>query len=193
MLAMQYTIRLANEFDLGRIKKRVAKRRHLFDDLPGLTQKSFLVNAELGTYAPFYVWSSHEKARQFLLGDLFSDVIKSFGRPRVRLWGILYFGQTASLAPPTFAVRCVEALSVDAELTEIGEAEAVRHAKAMATPGLYSHAVALDADRWEIVRYSLWQDRESAGKVDGDCIDTYDVLYVTAPGLVPSVESRAAL
>jgi hypothetical protein len=46
-------------------------------------------------------------------------------------------------------------------------------------PGIWAHSTALDCDRWELVRYSLWRDAEAARIVKGDCINTYEVVLVT--------------
>ena len=182
MLAMQYSIRLASDFDEARIRQRVASRGHLFDDMPGLDHKAFLFNAESHTYAPFYVWNDHFKAREFLLGDVFGDVIRAFGRPRVRMWGALDFDVVGDPAVmPSVAVRCVEALAPDANLQHLEREELEHHRAMLEKGGIWAHSAGLDCDRWELVRYSLWLDAEAARQVTGDCINTYEVLRVSSP------------
>ncbi len=183
MLAMQYSIRLASDFDEARLRQRVAQRGHLFDNMPGLAHKAFLFNSERHLYAPFYVWYDHKKAREFLLGDIFADVTNSFGRPRVRMWGCLDFDTVPSPHPPRIAVRCVEALAPDARLNDLERDEHVLHEAQIAKEGILVHATALDCDRWELVRYSLWWDEEAAKSVTGDCINTYEVLRVSGPAV----------
>jgi hypothetical protein len=181
MLAMQYSIRLANDFDEARLRKRVADRGHLFDNMAGLAHKGFLFNAEQRVYAPFYVWSDHAKARDFLLGPIFANVVQSFGRPRVRIWGVFEFDTVMNAPEPRVAVRCVEPLAPDANLMDIERTECERHEAELRRRGLWAHTVALDCDRWELVRYSLWTDRECAAQVSGDCINIYEVLRVSPP------------
>jgi len=182
MLAMQYSIRLASDFDEARLRQRVAQRVGLFNNMPGLAHKAYLFNAEQHVYAPFYVWSDHFKAREFLLGDIFADVIKSFGRPRVRMWGVLDFDIIGDrTVRPTVAVRCVEALAPDADLRTLERSELDHHVEMLDQPGIWAHSTALDCDRWELVRYSLWRDAESAKAVKGDCINTYEVVLVSNP------------
>jgi len=182
MLAMQYSIRLASDFDETRIRQRVAQRGHLFDNMPGLAHKAYLFNQEQHVYAPFYVWEDHFKAREFMLGEIFADVIRAFGRPRVRMWGVLDFDIVGDrTVMPKVAVRCVEALPPDANLRNLERAELSLHGEMLDKPGIWAHTTALDCDRWELVRYSLWRDAESAGQVQGDCINTYEVLRVSGP------------
>jgi hypothetical protein len=186
MLAMQYSIRLASDFDEARIRQRVAQRGHLFDGMPGLAHKAYLFNAEQHVYAPFYVWDDHFKAREFLLGEIFADVVRAFGRPRVRMWGARDFdivGDPAQM--PLVAVRCVEALAPDADLGKLDRAEREHHGDMLAKRGIWAHSTGLDCDRWELVRYSLWRDAESAQQVTGDCINTYEVLRVSGPAAAP--------
>ena len=182
MLAMQYSIRLASDFDEARLRQRVASRGHLFDNMAGLGHKAFLFNAENHLYAPFYIWNDHFKAREFLLGDVFADVIRAFGRPRVRMWGVLDFDMVGDPAKmPLVAVRCVEPLAPDANLQHLERAELDHHRAMLAKSGIWAHSAGLDCDRWELVRYSLWVDAESAKQVTGDCINTYEVLRVSGP------------
>jgi hypothetical protein len=191
MLAMQYSIRLASDFDEARIRQRVAQRGHLFDNMTGLEHKSFLFDRERNTYAPFYIWNDHFKAREFLLGEIFADVVRSFGRPRVRIWGVMDFDVVGDRAiMPKVAMRCVEPLAADANLSQLERAEQEHHRSLLESRGLWAHATALDCDRWEVVRYSLWRDAESAREVKGDCINTYEVLRVSGPA-VDSGERKA--
>ncbi len=183
MLAMQYSIRLATDFDEARLRQRVAQRGHLFDNMPGLAHKAFLFNSERHLYAPFYVWYDHKKAREFLLGDVFANVTTSFGRPRVRMWGCLNFDTVDDPHPPKIAVRCVEALGPDARLNDLERDERALHEATITQKGLLVHASALDCDRWELVRYSLWWDEKAAKSVQGDCINTYEVLRVSGPAV----------
>jgi len=67
------------------IRKRVAERGRLFDGMPGLERKFFLLDPVDPTYATLYLWREPEAALAFLQGSFFAGVIASFGRPAVRL------------------------------------------------------------------------------------------------------------
>ncbi|MGE5539832.1 MAG: DUF4865 family protein [Gemmatimonas sp.] len=182
MIAMQYTIQLAADFGIEKIRDRIAARAPLFDSLPGLAHKSYLFNHQHGLYAPFYIWNSHDAARDFLLGPLFVGVTQTFGRPRVRTWNVLAYDIADPSVEPTFAVREVDSIASEDSLAELAEIEREQHRALTATPGLHSHAVALDADRWELVRYSLWRDQTCAAKPRGDSVQPYEVLHLSTPG-----------
>lgn len=183
MLAMQYTIELPVNFDESLVRKRVNERSKLFDILPGLAHKSFLFHRDEHIYAPFYIWQNHAAARDFLLNDLFKGVIETFTRPRVRTWSVLDMAYGNKTLQPKFAVREVDIIAADENLQTIQQKEINAQAELLQNPNLHFHAIALDADRWELVRYSLWKDEQTAEKPAADCIQTYEILHVSEPGL----------
>jgi heme-degrading monooxygenase HmoA len=182
MIAMQYTIRLSDDFGIQKIRARVQARYNLFDKMPGLAHKSYLFNATDRLYAPFYIWRSHDAARDFLLSNIFQDVSDTFQRPRVRMWNVFSYDVYDSGTTPTFAVREVDAIPAEQRLASMAAAERHAHDLLRGKPGLHSHAIALDADRWELVRFSLWRDEAAVkDKFTADTVQTYDVLHLSTP------------
>lgn len=179
---MQYSIHLPEDFDETLIRKRVEARQVFFDELKGLKHKSFLFNADDKLYAPFYIWDGAESARDFLLDDLFKGVIETFNRPRVRNWSILATGYGVNKnIKPKFAVREADLIEHDVNIKDMVEHEKRLQNSVLCDPNAYFHAIALDADRWEFVRYSLWKDEKSANIIGADLIQTYEVLHVSEP------------
>jgi hypothetical protein len=181
MIAMQYTIRLARDFNAERIHDRVNSRSCLFDDLPGLVHKSFLFNEEEGLYAPFYVWEGNGPARDFLTGPLFEGLVENFGRPRVRCWTVLAFGEATASSGVDVAIKEVEPVSAETKLTGLRTREIAHHEAMLAQPGIGCHLVGLDADRWELMRYSTWRSDTQPTDLDADLVEHYDVLHLCRP------------
>jgi hypothetical protein len=182
MIAMQYSISLSDDFGTQKIRARVQARFSLFDKMKGLAHKSYLFNGQDRLYAPFYIWRSHDAAREFLLSDIFQDVSDTFRRPRVRMWNIFSYDIFDHSMTPTFAVREVDPVPAEQRLAAMATAERHAHDLLRGKPGLHSHAVALDADRWELVRFSLWRDEASApDRFTADTVQTYDVLHLSTP------------
>jgi hypothetical protein len=188
MIAMQYTISFDASHEMTRIRGRVADKAPLFDRHPGLAQKAFLLNERGATgrpfarneYAPFYVWHNVEAARDFLLGDKFKAVCDAFGRPPVRTWQILQFDTaTPNLAARFATLETLGAPSATA-LEDVLAVELEQHQAALSRPGLRSHAVGLDPELWEIVRFSLWRDAEDAAPWIRESHD-YEVAHLSAP------------
>ncbi len=89
MFAMHYEFALPADYDMRRIRDRVAERGHLFDGTEGLVFKAFLLadraaGAPVNLYAPVYLWSRTDAAWSFLAGPLFAALTGSLGRPRVQ-------------------------------------------------------------------------------------------------------------
>lgn len=186
MLAMQYSIPLPANYDAARIRERVNSRRILFDDHVGLLHKSFIYNEADHIYAPFYVWKDVSEARNFLLDDLFAGVVDAFSRHRVRSWLVLSMCYGNRDVAPAYALREIDSMAPEESLPHFAAVEKERQKTLLADPALYMHLVALDADRWEVMRYSLWKDEASAGKHNGDCLQPYGVLHVSEPTCLPS-------
>lgn len=181
MLAMQYSIQLPANYDAEAIKTRVNARKQLFDDHEGLVHKSFLYNDADKIYAPFYIWKNVAEAKNFLLDDLFKGVVETFSRHRVRDWFIMHMAYGNRTLKPAYAQREVDIIPAEEPLDSYLKRDKELQDTLAKDPNLYMHVVALDADRWEIMHFSLWKDQASAQKPVSDAYQTYEVLHVSEP------------
>lgn len=181
MLAMQYSIQLPVNYDADKIRNRANERKPLFDDHEGLVHKSFLYNDDDKLYAPFYVWKDVIEAQKFLLDDLFNGVVETFSRCRVRSWFVVHMAYGNRKIKPAFARREVDVIPPEEKLDTFLRYEKDLQSEAVKDPDLYMHIAAFDADRWEVLRFSLWKDIASAGKPSGDSYIDYEVLQVSEP------------
>ncbi|MDE2515706.1 MAG: DUF4865 family protein [Rhodospirillales bacterium] len=85
MLAMHYAIPLRDTDQVAAIRRRAAERGPLFDAMPGLGAKLFLIDPRAPCYATFYLWRDPTAALRFLDGDFFRALCDAFGRPAVHL------------------------------------------------------------------------------------------------------------
>lgn len=182
MIAMQYTIRLAGDYDLQQVRERAVRRKPVFDKTEGLVHKSYLFNESQLVYAPFYVWQNDDAARNYLTGDLFRDLAETFGRPRVRLWNVLACESNISDEKwPKVGVKELDVIPAEQDLADLMRVETDRHRKALAKRGLCFHVTGLDPDRWELMRYSAWCDPGQIRDCDSDVAETFDILQI-CPG-----------
>jgi len=181
MLAMQYSIQLPVNYDTALIRQRVSQRSKLFDDHNGLVHKSFLYNDSDKIYAPFYVWQDVIEAQKFLLNDLFHGVIETFSRCRVRSWFVIHMAYGNRAVRPAFALRETDIIAPEEKLDPFLQQEKKLQIDLLQDDNLYMQLVALDADRWEILRFSLWKDKASAARPSSDAHLEYDVLHVSEP------------
>ncbi|MFQ5783844.1 MAG: DUF4865 family protein [Alphaproteobacteria bacterium] len=175
MLAMQMSIRLGMDRDDAAVHAHLGECARRFIERQQIIHASCLLDDAARICAPFYVWRSPGDLRGFLLGNSFTDVVESCGRPRVRTWNVLEFDRAEPEISPTFAVREVDALRVEECLGFVARREAEAHRAALQAPGLHARVVMIDPDRWEIARLSLWRDEECAVASDADCVQSYRV------------------
>ncbi|MFJ1751970.1 DUF4865 family protein [Kitasatospora sp. NPDC088134] len=205
MQAKQYAITLPADYDLDVVRRRIAAGAPLLDDRAGLGFKAWLLR-ERGTagspvneYAPFYVWRSDGELARFLVGGGgFENIVRDFGRPVVRHWTVLaQFAGPARTgerdAPaPASAVRSRSAVPVGGgpqALAGYVEREVERLREAAREPGVHTALLALDPDRWELLRFTLRTDRPGAAPEEGT--EVFGVPHLSAPGLAYLPEGRA--
>jgi hypothetical protein len=186
VLATQYSIPLPADYDMGVIRRRVAERGHLLDDLPGLGLKAYLVQDRSkgglrNAYAPFYLWTDTGAAASFLWGGGgFAGIVRDFGRPAVSTWlGVGFAAGPAALRAPVRATLRRRSLAPDEDpaaeaerLRETIDAQA-RHA------GVHSVAAAIDPAGWDAVVFTL--HAEAAHPIDG--ATDFEVLHLSTPDL----------
>lgn len=181
MIAMQYSIPLPANFDSDDVVRRVENRRASFDAHAGLVHKSFLYNAKERLYAPFYVWKDVGEARDFLLNELFHGVVETFNRHRVRSWYVANMVYANRELYASYARRDIDVIPPEAKLDEYLEREREAQKQLSGHPDLYAHTLAFDPDRWEILHFSLWKDKQAAPKSTSDSMMDYEVLHISEP------------
>ncbi len=183
MHVMQYEITLPADYDMGIIDRRIAERGAATDDFPHLGVKAYGVRrigrhgSAVNAYAPFYLWRDPAGLNAFLYGP-FRGIVTDFGRPAVRHWiGAAYHRGPGYGDVPVFATRQTWALD-DREPPGARVERAA--APSPAAAGLHSEAVAVDPDRWELVRFTLWTAVPDRLDPSWTC---FDVPHASAPGL----------
>ncbi|MYW48244.1 DUF4865 family protein [Streptomyces sp. SID161] len=182
MHAMQYELTLPADYDMDVIRARVARVKPLLEDWEGLGCKAYLVRergvhgSPVNQYAPFYLWNTAEGMNRFLWGGPFQRLVDDFGRPAVRQWTGLAVAEGGG-ARPAFAVRRRQPVPQGVELTPLMEDAAAATERLAAQEGAVLAAAAVDAHRWELVHFSLWEQDTPAA--DGD---VFEVLHLSAPG-----------
>src|ERR1700748_256340 len=89
MIIVQYAHRLPADYDISLMRSRAKARGHLFDAIPELYFKAFLLRergrfgAITSEYSSLYLWRKDQGFRDFLVDGRMRSVTDSFGRPQI--------------------------------------------------------------------------------------------------------------
>ncbi|HLG79421.1 MAG TPA: DUF4865 family protein [Bradyrhizobium sp.] len=182
MFIVHYGHRLPANYDISLIRKRASERGHLFDAIPLLPFKAFLLRergqygAISSEYSSLYLWRTDEGFRDFLVDGRYKSVTDSFGRAavetRVALDARKGVGRVAR-----FLYKQEQDIGVDADLTSLFAAEIERNAVIARQKGTVAAAVGVDAQNWRITRVLLSEEEPGEGKAGV----AYQVLYLAKP------------
>ena len=184
MIAMQYSLVLPADYDMGIIDRRVAERGHFTDGFPGLAFKAYLHARKQGMpassdnlYAPFYLWHTMEGMNEFLCGPGFLGLTQSFGWPSVRTWPVWHAEMSQEIAKSRYAMRETLQIPPHADLAALRRAESVRSREMLSSHDVLATLAGFDPTNWCLVRFQLWgkmPDRQSDGQMQ-----IYDVGHVS--------------
>jgi hypothetical protein len=196
MLFAHYSIPLPADYDLARIRDRVAAKADHWDRRPGLVFKAFCVAERdaAGTvhnaYSPLYVWANPDAFTDFLTGAEYAALSGSFGVVAVHTGAVLQLSVGSGPAPAV-AVRETRALTVPADLARLRHEEGVRHREAFADGSVHSRWVTLDSRTWTVSRYTLLHEAPPP-LVSRPDVQLLQVLHFARPGVGAAQPADAA-
>ncbi|MEL6061029.1 MULTISPECIES: DUF4865 family protein [unclassified Methylobacterium] len=179
MILTRYRHPLPADYDMARIRDRVAARGPLWDDAPGLVFKAFTIEdrargAAANAYSSLYLWHDPAAAAGFFAGAAFQAVIETFGRPRTEVW--LPFTVSPGGAAGARSLAITERiLAADADLAAERRAEAEQGGALAAEPDVLAVVSGLDPAAWRLVRFVL--------RADGPAAGTPEIAHLAAPGI----------
>jgi Domain of unknown function (DUF4865) len=194
MIIAHYAHRLPADYDVGIIRKRAAARGHLFDGIPELYFKGFLLRergrygAIANEYSSLYLWRKDDGFRNFLVDGRTKSVTDSFGRPQIETRFVLD-ARKGTARDARFVYKEEIDIPLDADLTPAFAAEIARNREVARETGVVAATVGVDAQNWKFTRVLLSEREPVAGE------QAYQVLYLaqTVFDELPSAQSRAAV
>lgn len=196
MIIAHYAHRLPADYDVQIIRDRAGRRGHLFDAIPELYFKAFLLRergrfgAIQNEYSSLYLWRKDEGFRDFLVDGRSKSVTDSFGRPQIETRFVLD-AHKGSGERVRFLYKQEQDITVDTDLTSAFAEEIERNWKAARQAGVVAAAVGVDAQNWKFTRVLL-SEKEPTGREQGTA---YQVLYLARPLLseLPKVARESEL
>ncbi|HWZ40757.1 MAG TPA: DUF4865 family protein [Bradyrhizobium sp.] len=193
MIIAHYAHRLPADYDVDIIRNRARARGHLFNAIPELYFKGFLLRergkfgAIANEYSSLYLWRKDEGFRNFLVDGRTKSVTDSFGRPQIETRFVLD-AHTGSGDAVRFLYKQEQDIAPDTDLTSAFAEEIARNRELAQQAGVVAAAVGVDAQNWKFTRILL-SEKEPNGREQGTA---YQVLYLAKPLLaeLPKVTTR---
>ena len=193
MIIAHYAHRLPADYDIGIIRDRAGRRGHLFDAIPELYFKAFLLRehgrfgANQNEYSSLYLWRKDEGFRDFLVDGRTKSVTDSFGRPAIETRFVLD-AHKGEGKQARFLIKQEQVITADTDLTSAFADEIARNREAAKEAGIVVAAVGVDVQSWKFTRVLL-SEKEPTGREQGTA---YQVLYLAQPLLeeLPKVDGR---
>ena len=182
MIIAHYAHRLPADYDIEIIRSRAKARGHLWDAVPELYFKAFLLRergrfgAIANEYSSLYLWRRDKGFRNFLVDGRMKSVTDSFGRPQIETRVVLD-AQNGEGSEARFLYKQELDIRLDADLTSAFAAEIERISELARQPGAVAAAVGVDVERWKFTRVLL-SENEPGGREEGIA---YQVLYLAQP------------
>src|SRR6202012_5413445 len=167
MIIAHYAHRLPADYDISIIRNRAAARGHLFDAIPELYFKGFLLrergrfDAIANEYSSLYLWRRDEGFRDFLLDGRTKSVTDSFGRPQVETRFVLD-AHKGEGRQARFLFKQERDIPIDTDLTSAFGEEVARNRESAKQAGVVAAAVGVDAQNWKLTRVVL-SEKEPTG------------------------------
>ena len=193
MVIVQYAHRLPAGFDIQIMRDRAKARGHLFDAIPELYFKSFLLRergrfgASQTEYGALYLWRKDEGFRDFLVDGRTRSITDTFGRPVIETRFALD-ALKGERKEARFLTKREQDIAPDADLTSAFAEEIARNRETAKQAGAVVATVGVDVQSWKFTRVVL-SEKEPTGREQGT---VYQVLYLAQPLLaeLPKVDSR---
>ena len=195
MIIAHYAHRLPADYDIGIIRNRAKSRGHLFDAIPELYFKAFLLRergrfgANQNEYSSLYLWRKDDGFRDFLVDGRTKSVTDSFGRPQIETRFVLD-AHKGSSEQPRFLYKQEQDIPIDTDLTSAFADEIARNRESAKQAGVVASAVGVDVQNWKFTRVVL-SEKEPTRRDQGTA---YQVLYLAKPLLaeLPKVAATVA-
>jgi hypothetical protein len=193
MIIAHYSHRLPANYDIGLIRTRAKERGPLWDDVPELYFKGFLLRekgrygAIANSYSSLYLWRHDEAFRDFLLSGRYKVVTDAFGRAEIQTRFALD-ARKGQAHHARFVIKEDLDIPLDADLTAVFASEIERNREIAERSTTVAAAVGVDTQNWKFTRVVL-TEHEPTGNEAGT---SYEILHLARPLLETLPRGSAA-
>jgi len=182
MIIVHYASRLPADHDLGALRRWLKERGAVWDAVPELYFKAFLLReagrfgATANNFSSLYLWQQDKAFRDWLVRGGYKIVTDIFGRAEVETFCALdaFRGKAGEAR---FLYRDDIAIPLDADLTDAFAREIGLARERATQPDVISAIVGLDPRNWKFVRVLL-----SAAEPDASARGVaYQIAHLSRP------------
>ena len=182
MIIVHYGHRLPVDHDLGALRRWVKERGAVWDAVPDLYFKAFLVReagrfgATANNFSSLYLWPQDKSFRDWLVRGGYKVITDIYGRAEIDTFSALdaFRGEAGEAR---FLYRDDIAIPLDADLTDAFAREMELARERATQPDVVSAVVGLDPSNWRFVRVLL-SEAEPHGNAHGVA---YQVAHLSRP------------
>lgn len=177
-----YAHRLPADYDTHLIRTRALQRGVLWDAVPELYFKGFLLRergrhgAIASSYSSLYLWRQDAALRDFLVTGRYKTVTDTFGRAEIKT-RIALDACRGRAAEARFAVLDEVDIPVDADVTAASAGEIERNNEVAARYDTVAAAVGVDMVAWKFTRIRL----AASEPTESDGGTVYEILHLARP------------
>ena len=182
MIAAHYAHRLPADYEVSVIRERARQRGPLWDAVPELCFKAFLLRergrfgAAASNYSSLYLWQQDRAFRDFLVGGRYKVVTDSFGRAEIQT-AFALDARRGKAQHARFVCKEEVPIPIDADLAAALGTEIERNRAVAERPNSVAAVVGVDPGSWRLIRIVLTDDEP-----DRDLVGVaYEVLYLARP------------
>jgi hypothetical protein len=182
MIVAHYAHRLPAGHDMALIRNRAVQRGPLWDAVPELYFKGFLLREQgrhgaiANNYSSLYLWRQDQALCDFLVSGRYKFVTDAFGRAAIET-RVALDARRGRGNEARFAYKEELDIAVDADLTAECAREIARNREIADRADTVVTALAIDPHNWRFTRILLSENAPS-GSEAATC---YEVLYLAQP------------
>jgi hypothetical protein len=185
MIIAHYAHRLPADYDMAIIRQRAKERGPLWDSVPDLIFKAFLLRqkgqngASANNYSSLYLWGNGDAFRDFLVSGRYGFVTESFGRAAISTW-FAFDARVGKATLPRHVYKQDVSLAIDADLEAAFARETERNRKISMQDGTVAVVAGVDPKTWNMTRVVLSANPPAERHED---MVVYEVLHLAKPHL----------
>jgi len=176
-IGMQYKITLPKDYDMDIIRNRVRNNGYKTDRFPGLLFKMYLMTEKpkgqlCNSYAPLYIWESHEGMNQFIFEGYFDNILESFGWQHIHIGVPLRCNLVDDISETKYVMETTGSIREASSLKDTSF-----DTNHMEKENMIGDLLVYNPDKWAYSHFRFFRNKPSIHQKSSSTI--YQVLHIS--------------